>query len=76
MVDAHGRPIENARVFIAEAPAPVPDIAAVTGADGRFELEAEASGTYVVGCATEAGETSSERVTAGENDVEITLRVG
>jgi hypothetical protein len=76
VVDAQGRPIENARVFISEAPGPVPDIAAVTGADGRFELEAEASGTYLVGCATETGDTSSERVAAGENDVEITLRLG
>lgn len=48
VLGASGTPLAEARVAFAEAPVPVPDIAAVTGPDGRFALSAPAPGRYVV----------------------------
>jgi hypothetical protein len=41
-----GRPVEGARVAITASPVPVPEIAAVTDAEGRFSLFAPAPGAY------------------------------
>lgn len=41
-----GRPVAGARVVVTAAPVPVPEIAAVTDAEGRFELPAPAPGEY------------------------------
>ena len=46
--DVDGRPLANARVMYAAAPAPVPDLAALTDAEGSFSLEAPGTGTYEV----------------------------
>ena len=50
VVDAQGAPVDGARVFLTAGPVPLPDIAAVTGPDGRFELTAPAPGDYTVAC--------------------------
>jgi len=44
--DVDGRPLANARVMVSAAPAPVPDIAALTDAEGAFGLEAQGTGSY------------------------------
>ncbi|HEU4455515.1 MAG TPA: carboxypeptidase-like regulatory domain-containing protein [Longimicrobium sp.] len=41
-----GRPVAGARVVITSSPVPVPEIAAVTDAAGRFALGAPAPGEY------------------------------
>lgn len=41
-----GRPVAGARVVITESPVPVPEIAGVTDAEGRFTLFAPAPGEY------------------------------
>jgi Carboxypeptidase regulatory-like domain len=46
--DGAGRPVAQARVFFSEGPVSPPDIATLTGTDGRFVLSAPAAGTYVV----------------------------
>ncbi|MDB5948126.1 MAG: Carboxypeptidase regulatory-like domain, partial [Ramlibacter sp.] len=46
VLDATGHPAAQVRVFIVKAPGPVPDVAALTGADGRFALAATRAGTY------------------------------
>ncbi|HEY9377479.1 MAG TPA: hypothetical protein VIQ02_10325 [Jiangellaceae bacterium] len=39
-----GKPVAEARVFYTESPVPMPDVAALSGADGRFELTMPAAG--------------------------------
>lgn len=48
--DPDGTPIPRARVAFAAGPVPLPDIAALTDAEGTFALSAPADGTYVVQC--------------------------
>lgn len=44
--DPEGRPVAGARVLFASAPAPMPDIAALTGEEGRFTLSVPVPGKY------------------------------
>jgi hypothetical protein len=44
--DPDGRPVSGARVFITAAPVPMPEIAALTDAAGRFRIAAPAPGRY------------------------------
>jgi protocatechuate 3,4-dioxygenase beta subunit len=74
VVDAHGRPVRGARVFLTDAPVPVPDIAALTDADGRFELTAPAPGSYTVGAASDVASASTRVTLPGEGE-QVTLRV-
>jgi hypothetical protein len=46
----NGQPVPNARIAFADAPVPVPDIAALTDDHGMFALLAPAPGRYVIGC--------------------------
>lgn len=75
VVDARGRPVHGARVFLVRAPVPVPDIAALTDAEGRFSLGAPAPGTYAVGAAGDGGSVE-ERVEVGAEGAEVVLRLG
>ena len=51
--DAAGAPVEHARVAFADAPVPVPDVALLTGPDGRFALAAPAPGDYELAVAAD-----------------------
>ncbi len=55
VVDANGRPVPDARVFFVDGPVPYPEIAALSDAGGCFALSAPRDGSYVLGCATDAG---------------------
>lgn len=46
----HGEPVAGARVYLTRAPVAVPDIAALTDAEGKFTLTAPVPGIYVVEC--------------------------
>lgn len=46
VTDPSGRPVVGATVLIASSPIPVPDIAALTGADGAFSIAVPAPGAY------------------------------
>jgi hypothetical protein len=46
VTDPSGRPVVGATVLIAASPIPVPDIAALTGADGAFSIAVPAPGAY------------------------------
>jgi hypothetical protein len=48
VVDAAGHPVADARVALAAAPVEVPDIAALTGEDGRFSIAVPVTGVYRV----------------------------
>lgn len=46
VTDPSGQPVPGAVVMLAAAPVPVPDIAALTDAEGRFSIVVPASGAY------------------------------
>lgn len=78
VTDDAGRPLAEAAVAIAAAPGPVPDIAALTGPDGRFAIPAPEPGDYTL-VATAPGERTG-RVTVhvsadGPAEAEIQIRV-
>jgi hypothetical protein len=76
VLDAAGAPVDQARVAFADAPVPVPDIAAVTGPDGRFALSAPAPGRYeLIGAAEVRGTARVTVDVPGDQpiDVDITL---
>lgn len=79
VLDAAGKPVAGARVYLAEAPGPTPDIAMLTGADGRFTLAAAQPGRYRVACSTDALGTASAAVEVGAGDpgdARVELRLG
>ena len=72
----NGQPVAGAAVAFSEAPAPVPDIAALTDAAGAFALDAPAAGRYVVRCYAAGYRPAEERVmVAGEQAVEVEFRL-
>jgi hypothetical protein len=48
-----GRPVEGARVVITASPVPMPEIAPVTDAEGRFAMAAPAPGEYAFSAYTD-----------------------
>ena len=46
VLDPAGHPVAHARVLVLAGPGPVPDIAQLTAADGRFALPAPRAGRY------------------------------
>jgi hypothetical protein len=81
VTDDAGRPLADVAVAFTRAPVPVPDIAVLTGADGRFVLAAPAPGAYTVAVNApgHAGRTADLRVDPGgaqEVHVEITVPGG
>jgi hypothetical protein len=74
--DPDGSPVVQARVFIAEGPVPVPDVAILTDERGEFALAAPAPGTYRLGCAAEGFAQVTESVDAGEREARVEIRLG
>jgi hypothetical protein len=71
-----GEPVPLARVFVASGPVPVPDIAALTDAEGRFAMSLPAAGTYEVAYAAEGYASASTTVeVAGERELQLELRL-
>jgi len=48
VIDRTGRPVAGVRVALAAAPIDMPDIAALTGADGQFSFGVPIAGRYQV----------------------------
>ena len=46
VVDVAGDAVADATVFVTSAPEPVPDIAAISDADGRFAFDSLPAGAY------------------------------
>jgi Carboxypeptidase regulatory-like domain len=68
--------VPEARVFIAGGPVPVPDIAALTDADGRFTLSLPMQGSYEVACVAEGYAPSSTTIEVADNrDLRVELRL-
>ncbi|MFE5672605.1 carboxypeptidase-like regulatory domain-containing protein [Agromyces sp. NPDC056523] len=76
VTDDAGRPVAEAAVAIVAAPGPVPDIAALTGADGRFTMSVAEPGEYTVVATAPDQRTGAVTVLVGaegpvEGEVEI-----
>ena len=65
VLDAAGTPVAQARVYITRAPGPVPDVAALSGADGRFTLAAARPGVYEIACSTDTQGSAAATVEVG-----------
>ena len=72
VIDAQGKPVSLARVYFVESPVAVPDVAALTGPDGRFSLSAPVEGRYAIECT--ADEFKPRRLTV-EVPMEELLKV-
>ena len=48
--DLKGRAVAGARISFVASPIPLPDIAALTAANGTFILTAPVAGTYCIAC--------------------------
>ena len=75
VLDAAGRPVARARVYLVKAPGAVPDVAALTGADGRFSLGAARPGVYEVACSTDSLGSASASVEVGAGGATVELRL-
>ena len=53
VVDRAGHPVAGARVMVTEGPAPMPDIAMLTGEDGRFAMAVPVPGRWRLLAATD-----------------------
>lgn len=60
--DQNGRPIGEVRVSFASGPAPLPDVAALTAADGTFQLTAPVPGEYSLICVLDDGRSETRSV--------------
>lgn len=63
--DRDGRPVRDARVAIEAAPVPVPDVAALTDAQGELTLSVPVAGRYRLRCAAEGFDSASAEVEIG-----------
>lgn len=54
VVDAKGRPVPQASVGWVEGPVALPDVMALTDAQGRFTLSAPVHGSYRLQCRSDA----------------------
>lgn len=77
VLDPGGAPVAGARVLVTASPGPVPDLAQLTGADGRFSSPAPRPGAYRIAAYADgfaSGEVGVEVPAAGGPPaVEITL---
>jgi hypothetical protein len=79
VVDAQGNPIAEARVYFVEGPVALPDISALTDADGRFALSVPAPGTYRLGVSAEGAagvvQETAEVEAAEEKSADLEVRL-
>lgn len=69
VVDRAGTPVSGAAIYVIAAPVSLPDVAQLSGEDGRFTLSVPAAGTYVVGArADPAGSGQTTLIVEGSQD--------
>jgi hypothetical protein len=72
--DAAGEPMVLARVSLTAGPAPLPDIAALTDAAGRFTITVPRPGRYQISAFTDGGSAvATVDVPAGGTQVDLRL---
>ena len=65
--DPIGNPVPQARVAFAVGPVPLPDIAALTDADGAFTLSVPVIGEYVIEVFSEEFDTKKVKIPVESN---------
>lgn len=77
VVDAQGRPVRGAAIYVESAPVALPDIAATSDEEGVFTLAVPAVGRYTIGAnAGDYGRASVDvdvQHPGGEHRVEVQL---
>jgi hypothetical protein len=68
-------PVAFARVMIAASPAPMPDLAGLSGEDGTFSLATNGAGRYVVAVHADGFVPARAEVIVRPDDVAVDLRV-
>jgi hypothetical protein len=66
VVTGRGEPVAAAAVYLAGGPVALPDVAQLTGPDGRFAFAVPAAGCYRVGVNAPGQLAREEEVTVGE----------
>lgn len=76
VVDEQGQPVAWARVMFARGPVPMPDVASMTGEDGRFTLSVPANGPYeILIVSDEHGKKKTTVAVTGDRH-DIAVRLG
>ena len=75
VLNGGGSPVPGARIFLASAPVPTPDIAILSDSEGRFSLTAPAPGVYRIQCAADGFAAASAEVRVAGADVKTKIRL-
>ena len=76
-VDDDGAPVAEARILVLDSPAPMPDVALLTGPDGSFVLGAPAPGTYRLAVHADGYDGAEATVEVqGDRPANVRLRLG
>ena len=76
VLSASGQPVALARVYVLAAPGPVPDVALLTDADGRFEIGALPPGAYEIGVSTDGLGSGRVAVRVTRSDAQVQIKLG
>ena len=76
VLSASGQPVALARVYVLAAPGPVPDVALLTGADGRFEIGALQPGAYEIGASTDGLGSGRVAVRVTRSGAQVQIKLG
>ena len=75
VVDARGRPVAGARLMWHNAPVDLPDLAALSGADGGFVLAVPVTGRYRLACHSDSHGQTIVDVSVAADGAQLTLRL-
>ncbi len=76
VLSATGQPVALARVYVLAAPGPVPDVALLTDADGRFEIGTLQPGAYEIGASTDGLGSGRVAVRVERADARVQIKLG
>jgi hypothetical protein len=68
-------PVAFARIMIAEAPAPMPDLAGLSGEDGTFTLATKGPGRYVLAVHADGFVPARVVATVSAGDISVDVQV-
>ena len=75
VLDMSGRPVGQARVYVVDAPAAMPDIALLSDPQGGFTLSAPQPGAYEIGASSDIHGSASARVAVGERGAQLVIKL-